>query len=281
MFTLLVVEKRRRGIKGMLGQLRRPRLEEHRTLNIPWRLIRAPAGRKGLDWRRIESLAGRHRARLVSSAEYVPPKDSPVRIARLYDFERILAARAICRVLEGQPHPITIGIIDPNGRCLSAVELLLEQTDCVKIFTRLPHRYEWFARRMLEQRGAPVILCGSPRGMADCRIILLGGLCEGWQSWISSGAVVFSAAGQQFAAGCGVVSDFVPDCPEELEKQIPPGVPAEDLCAALYRLSACRELISIEAGECRMNGRRMGMTELVGLLGHNEEDLAGRQPLRT
>ena len=258
---MLVAEPQKNGLwHRLLGS--KVWLEEHHTLNIPWRLIRAVPGRKGLDWVGIERLAGRHRARLVSSVEYRPPCDSRVEIAELYALDRILAAKTICSLLPENEESETVGVIDPAARCLSAVEILLDKAKCVKVYTQQPHRYEWFARRMLQQKGAPVLLCGSPQSMGNCRMVLLGGKCENWQQWAPPGCVVFSAVGERPFSGISMVSGFVPNCPEELLRKIPAGVPLRDICAALHQLAACRELEDFAVKFCRMDGVGMDMGQL-------------------
>ena len=265
MFTLLVAEQEKLSFwQQLLGS--NVWLEEHHTMDIPWRLIRAVPNRNGLDWNKIERYAGRHRARVVSSVEYRPPSDSCVEIARLYEFKRILAAKAICSVLKERVESESVGVIDPAARCLSAVEILLEQAKCVMVYTKQPHRYEWFARRMLQQKGAAVLMCSNPVVMKDCRMVLLGGACEDWQKWAPDGSAVFSAVGEIPSEGHLLVSGFEPQCPAALRRQIPKGVPPEDICAALYQLAARRELAELSVKLCRVNGVGMDLTQLERML---------------
>lgn len=255
MFTLLVTEERRGGVKGLWDRLfhNRPKLEEHHTLDIPWRLIRAPVGKNGPDWDKIERLAGCHCSRLVSATHHQPPPDSRVKTVRLMAFQRILAARAVCLLLGDEPYHGVVGVIDPRARCLSAVEILLEKVGSVKVYTQLPERYRWFARRMLEQKGAPVVLCDDPKGFDECSCVLLGGLCDDWHNWINESAVVFSAAGEG-AMSENTAYGFEPDCPPKLRQQIPQGVPPADLCSALYQFAACHRLSKLMPQSCRIKG---------------------------
>ena len=258
MFTVLVVEERRRGIGRWLKSCR-PKLEEYHTMNIPWRLIRAPCGAKGPDWKRIERLAGHHRAKLISFTEEVPPPESSVKLVKLYGFERIMAAKVLCRLLPEEKAPQTVGVIDPEGRCLSAVEILLGQAECVMVYTNRPERYEWFARRMLEQKGAPVVLCQNPNMMTPCRAMLLGGECPDWQQWVPQGCMVFSAVGQPRNYKEAVLHSFEPGDGPVLLSGIPKGVAPRLLCAALYELAAMRELAGQEPEFYCLKGQKLSV----------------------
>ncbi len=249
-FTLLVVEQKQ-GI-GALWPGRPVRLENCRTLGVPWQLLRATAGKRGPNWAKIERLAGSRRSRVYAAADCRPPPGSRVVAAHSFALQRLLAAKAMADVL---PQGATVAVVDPQARCLSAVELLLQRAACVLVHTNLPHRYEWFARRMLERSGAPVLLCGSSRAVAGCGTVLVGGLCSQWQQWVPRGAVVFSAVGELQCGQNRVVSSFEPLCPPDLLRQMPPGVPPGELCAALYRLAPCGPLAGLQAGQCRLDGR--------------------------
>ncbi len=261
LFTVLLVEEQRRGV-GCWLKSRRPRLEECRTLDIPWRLIRAPCGAKGPDWKGIERLAGRHKARLLCAEKVAIPSNSAVQTVRLYGFERIMAAKAICHVLQRTETPQTVGVIDPTGRCLSAVEILLEQAGCVMVHTQRPERYEWFARQMLEQKGAPVVLCQNPNMMTCCRAVLLGGECPDWQQWVPRGSVVFSVVGLPENFEGKVLHRFEPKYGPGLFSQIPKGVSPGLLCAGLYELAARRELARLEPKSCVWEGQKTAVENL-------------------
>lgn len=259
MFTLLVVEEQ----KG-LWPVGRATLEEHRTLGVPWRLVRAGAGPRGPNWRKIERLAGRHRGRLISSTRYAPPAGSRVTLIQSHALERLLAARAMLPLLPRCGG--TVGVLDPQARCLSAVEVLLERAECVLVQTDLPHRYEWFARRMLEQRGAPVVLCGSCRAMAQCGLVLVGGKCPNWQQWAPPGTAVFSAVGPLSGGGRPVVCSFAPACPPALLEQLPRDVPPAELCAALYRFAPSPALAALFPESCRLDGRLLPVGQLARVI---------------
>ena len=263
MFTLLVTETPK-GIKGRWPKLfgLRPRLEQHHTLDIPWRLIRAPVGKKGPDWAEISRLAGCHSTRLISSACHRPPNNGPIKLARLTAFQRILAARTICGLLPDYPYSATIGVIDPRARCLSAVEILLEKAGSIMVYTQLPHRYEWFAGRVLEQKGAAVVLCSSAEAFRRCSWVLMGGLCENWQEWVGEGSLVFSAVGDGKENGGEWLWGFEPDCPPRLLQQIPKGVAPADLCSALYQFAARQELAQLKPKCCRANGQLTPIQDL-------------------
>lgn len=261
MFTILLLEKRKGGVGGWLKG-RRPKLEECRTLEVPWRLIRAPCGAKGPNWRGIERLAGRHRTKLITATATEPPRNSSVQVVRLYGLERIMAAKALCRTIKGEKPPQTVGVIDPMGQCLSTVEILLECAGCVMVYTHRPQRYEWFARQMLEQKGAPVVLCQNPGMMSSCRLVLLGGECPDWQRWAPRGSVVFSSVGQPSHWGGKLLHSFDPGYSTELLSQISTGVPTEVVCAALYELAARRELALLEPEHCVWQGHRTTMGQL-------------------
>ena len=261
LFTVLLVEEQKRGV-GRWLKSRRPRLEKCRTLDIPWRLIRAPCGAKGPDWKGIERLAGRHKARLLCAEKVMLPSNSAVQFLSLYGLERIMAAKAICHVLQGEQTPQTVGVIDPTGRGLSAVEILLERAGCVMVHTHRPERYEWFARQMLEQKGAPVVLCQNPDMMACCRAVLLGGACPDWQQWVPRDCVVFSAVEKPELFAGKVLHSFRPGCGPELLSQIPEGVSPGLLCAGLYELAARRELARLEPEGCVWEGQKTAVENL-------------------
>lgn len=288
MFTVLVSETpdKKRGPAALWQRLfpPAPHLELCRTLDVPWRLVRAPLGRRGINWAAVAELAGRHRGRLAMAPQLQPPAGGPVAAFQPLAYQRIMAARALNAALQRLPGPpAAVGVIDPEGCCHQAVELLLERAACVMVYTRAPGRYEWFARRLLEQKGAAVVLCRAPAAMDCCAAVLLGGLCPGWRDFVPPGCVVAGAYRPDGPAGAAAAWGFAPRLPRRLQYQVPPGVPAGVLLPALYELSARRELAALPPAVCVLGGREAELEEFISLAENSPAFLrvGGPSPLDT
>ena len=234
--------------KNPLFRLVRPvRLEEHRTMGVRWRLIRLASAHRH-DWNRVARLAGRHRGRLVMPEGLHPPDGVPVGRVEPLALQRVLAAHCICRVIDaGSP----VGILDPDGVCLSAAEVLLRRAGCVKVCTDRPDRWEFFARQMLQRQGAPVLLCRSPALMEDCAAFLVGGRGE-WSDWLPRNP--FAAAAFEPPPGCSAAWRFQADPPPGTD--LPDGVDPTLLLGALYEFGAQRSLADLQPTACLWQGRR-------------------------
>jgi hypothetical protein len=114
---------------------------------------------------------------------------------------------------------------------------------------------------MLEQKGAAVVLCSDTKTFSACSRVLLGGTCPDWVDWVGKDAQVFSAVGEE-ATSDRLICCFEPECPHQLQSQIPEGVPPSELCSALYQFAACRRLAQLMPKTCRIGGMTVKIEEL-------------------
>lgn len=266
MFTVVLPAVRPAGGAAGLFPFGGMRAEEHRTMGVRWRLIRLGRGRR-INWKRVARLAGRHSRCLVLPQGMVLPPNAPVAAVCLQELQKLLAAKCICRVI---PKGSTVAVLDPDGSCLSAGGELLRQAGCIKVFTHRPHRWEACARRLLQEQGAPVVLCRSPDLLSDCGAVLLGGPCAEWMEALPPG--IFAAAAFAPPRGCSAAWRFRVSLPPGVEGDLPPGVDSTLLAEALYQLGGRRSLQKLQPDACLWQEKHCTMTQL-------ENSVKSRDPL--
>ncbi len=258
MFTALRVEQLPRlggwqGIKRALWPPS-PTITTHHCLGIPWRLISVWPHRGKIPWDKVEILAGAHAKRLLLPSGITPPSGGGIKAFTSLKFRQNLGVNALMGILPQDD--LTIGVVDARGAWIGQVENLVEANHCVKVYTRVMGLYEGFARRILEQYGATVVVCQNPESLRDCGVILLLGedFME-WQRCTHRGCLVISEKSVKVSEFISLVEGFEILPPLWWQETYDCFDPTE-FVGALYEVYRGGELEKMLPDVCRIAGQR-------------------------
>lgn len=264
-----IVNDKRRGIAGELWdriRKRRAEVTKHRVGSCSFYLIKSTPTRRGIHWEEISRLAGRHRTRLVIDPSIPIPSDAFIKRFEPGEFALLLMANTANRAVADsriELYQRTVGLFDPPGRGQKLVLEMVKYFTTVKVYTQAPERYQVFCRQMLEYYGVAVMVSDDPASLKDCVITLsLGASPKGCLPRDCPVLVL----GEGSNSGGIVISHLACDTEQAVLRQLPPGMNPTYFLAALYELGRQRELGSLSAVSCRIDGRAAPAEEIARLV---------------
>lgn len=270
MFAAVILEQPRgSGCWGaLLDKLRppRPQVEERQAGESRFWQITCPISRDGRHWTAIAQAAGRFSTRLVvDPAVELPPGLRRFDPEPFYSRLLLNTARAALVSSGLAPERRTVGLWDEAGEALPLAEPLLDLCPALKVVTSRPEPWRALSDRMLEERGAPIVLCRDEESLADCVLILAP---RGMER-PPAGCPVFSLVD----SGPQTVNHFSCGLPSACAGALPTGMEPVYFLAALYQLGGMTQLGELAASRCRVGGRDAPAGELAALLRRREEKL--------
>lgn len=229
-----------RGILNILTKPK-PQIEAREAYGAAYGAIIAKKPASAADWRKIETLAGRYGDTMLFPEGIVPPP--PLREAVYPRFTRRLILGTAVEIIKRTRMPMyrrIAGLVDENGEYADFLFTLLHHYTTVKVFSRRHELYEAQAERMMEELGAPVILCEDHASLSDCVLVVAP---DGINSSAKLKCPVLGIQGD--AQQCDFITDlrFVPTA--EQARLCPAGIEPHKFFAALYEYGCVESIGSI------------------------------------
>lgn len=226
---------------GILNILNRPkpRAEARKAFGAEYGAIVAAKPISASDWRRIAAIAGRYGDRMLFSEGVSPPP--PLREAECPRFARRLMLGTALEIIKRTRMPMyrrIVGLVDENGDYADFLFKLLHHYTTVKVLSGRRELYEEQAELMMEELGAPVILCEDYDSFSDCVLIVAP---DGVKTDSRLGCPVLGKPGSM-AQGSDFITNlrFVPGA--EQVKLCPDGIEPHKFFAALYEYSGVKDI---------------------------------------
>lgn len=264
MFSVLVRRPGRAGIAGrFLDKIlpRRPSAEWKTAMDVPYLevTIYDPAGVR--SWKRVERLADTLCGKMLLPEEMRETGSPSIRRFDARDrFLPLVVQNTVCLLLEESGAPLyrrTAGLIDPKGIYQGMAVQLLRHSTALRVITEAPERYHRFSEQMIENFGAPVLLCEPDSAMADCAVAAAPGGFSGLPLGLRCPVV-----SSHDETGAGVVlSGLEVAPPVGLSGQIPEGISAAEFLGALFEIGGVQSLGTLAASGGRVGGRSVSLRE--------------------
>lgn len=247
---------------GILGILTKPkaRLETRKVLGAVYGVIIAAEPSRAADWRRVAELAGRYadRVLLPDGIDASPVVSEPA----FPRFERLVLLKTAVELIKQTRMPMyrrVAGLIDEDGRYADFLFPLLHHYTAVKVLTGRPGHYSEEADRMMEELGAPVILCEDYSALTDCALIIAPdgiAFCEKLCCPVLSKKPPKTRQESEFITDLTVIPE------PELAAACPVGIDQHKFLAALYEYCGV-EAASRPAGMVTWRYARAGLGEVA------------------
>lgn len=229
---------------GILNILKKPKphIEVREALGAKYGAIIAAKPNSAADWRGIAALAGRYGDIMLLPQGMVPPP--PLQEAECPRFARRLLLGTAVEIVKRTRMPMyrrIVGLVDENGEYADFLFDLLHHYTTVKVLSGRRALYQAQADRMMEELGAPVILCDDYASFFDCVLVVAP---DGLSTDLRMSCPVLGKSG-----GVKQGSDFitnlryVPDA--EQAKQCPAGIEPHRFFAALYEYGGAAQIGSV------------------------------------
>lgn len=151
----------------------KPRLETRKAMDAVYGVITASGPIHEADWLLIAELAGRYAGRMLIPEGFEPPP--PLKTAEFPNYERRVILETAVEIIRRTRMPMyrrIAGLVDNNGEYASFLFPLLHHYTTVKVLTGKAAAYIPEAERMMEELGAPVVICEDYAALSDCVIII-------------------------------------------------------------------------------------------------------------
>lgn len=162
---------------GVLSLFKKPkaRLEARGILGAVYGVIVAAEPLRAADWRRVTELAGRYADRVLFPDGLEIGNGAPVSEPAFPRFERLVLLKTAVEIIALTRMPMyrrIAGLIDEDGKYADFLFPLLHHYTTVKVLTSQTGLYAEAAARMMDELGAPVILCGDYSALGDCVLVI-------------------------------------------------------------------------------------------------------------
>ncbi|MBR5485369.1 MAG: hypothetical protein IKV41_02540 [Oscillospiraceae bacterium] len=184
-------------------------------------------------------------------------------------FKQRITENTVRKLLEEchhTPHEQRLGIIDADALCLEAAERFVKLCPNIKIVTNHPGIYKVFAREMLEEYGAVIMVSESPETLADRTVIF----CPSDYTWTKTPlcitAPILAADKCSISGSCTVIDNLKPNLPAQFLDNVPTGISPERFAQAVYRKHPdcfLRECIA-KSGTCL--GKQSSIKDISGYI---------------
>ena len=179
MFVCLVVQKQNSAgiFQRLINILTAPKVQAQTmcACGVEYLLIKAESGRKGVNWQKVERLAGSLAEEILAPEDVKLPPSSPLKRYNCTLFNRQVLLRSACELIDRTRMPMyrrILGLVDDTGEYADFLNELLKHYTSVKVVTQATDVYEKAAQDMMEQWGAPVFVGTEPESLAECVLIL-------------------------------------------------------------------------------------------------------------
>lgn len=261
MFVALeAVGAEKSGIFGnILNILTKPkaRLETREAFGAVYGVIVVHLPIRAADWRRIIELAGRYADRMLLPAglEAPPPVSEPL----FSSFERIVMLKTAIEIIARTRMPMyrrIVGLVDETGEYADLLFPLLHHYTAAKVLTGQTSFYLEQAGKIMDELGAPVIVCEDYQSLSDCVFIIA-------PDGISAAQRLACPVLAKKPPGTPQYSDFITDLqvvpPPEAASLCPIGIEPHKFLAALYE---CCGVGAVATSAARMIWR-YGISDLA------------------
>lgn len=150
----------------------KPRIEVREAYGAAYGVI-VTSKPAAADWRKITALAGRYGDTMLFPEGVIPPP--PLCEAGCPRFASRLILGTAVEIIKRTRMPMyrrIAGLVDENGKYADFLFKLLHHYTTVKVLSKRYELYEAQASRMMEELGAPVILCEDYASLSDCVLII-------------------------------------------------------------------------------------------------------------
>lgn len=217
----------------------KPRIEEREAFGAAYGVIIAGKPVSDSDWRKIASLAGRYGDMMLFPEGITPPP--PLREAVFPRFTRRLILGTAIEIVKRTRMPMyrrVAGLVDEKGEYADFLFELLHHYTTVKVFSKQHELYEAEAARMMEELGAPVILCDNQASLSDCVLIIAP---DGMKTRVKPVCPVLGKPGEMSQSG-DFITDlrFIPQA--KGAKLCPNGIEQHKFFAALYEYCGVKDV---------------------------------------
>ncbi len=159
-----------------------------------------------------------------------------------------------------------MGIIDADALCLEAAERFVKLCPNIKIVTNHLEIYKAFAREMLEEYGAVIMVSDSPETLADRTVIF----CPTEYTWtktpLSIAAPILTADKCFISGSCTVIDNLQPNLPAQFLDNVPKGITPSRFAQAVYRKQPDCFLRECVAESGIYMGRQSSLKDISGYI---------------
>ncbi len=266
MFVVITTEEERRGpLARAKDRVTGGNLQSQRKVFLKNYYYHLTVRGARVPWNRVARMVGRGAGRLVAPPELEIP---PVRGLGRYSptlFEGRLTALAAAQALGDAGPPgsgsRTVGLVDEDGLWSWCCRELAPLCGAVRVYTKRPERYEVLSRQLMEDWGASVVLADTLRELESCDFAVSPAPLGVVKLGLPVITVDHSAV-----QGRPTINRLRLDLPRDLLAEVPAGVQPEAFLGAAYELGTQKFPLDFRVAECRVDGRRAGVGEVL-LLG--------------
>lgn len=240
----------------------------NRYLLVTWH-----GGAENLPWGRIAAITDRPRIPTLLPPGATCPPGCPVRAYEPEDFFARLTVKAAFQCLRQLPQAMrhaTVGIVDPQGIAPWACGELAAVCNAVKVFTLRPERYRKQEEWLLEERGLPLLYAAKPAELGDCLLCVAP---------YPTGVIVIPApvitTDRSGIQGNPAVNRLKLSLPQEVREAIPQGIVPERFLGMIFETGFRTPQLDLRVEECRIDGRRAALAELVKIALRERLDIGG------
>ena len=235
-------------------------------MDIPYQKITAVSSVSGApNWRKIATLAGENRKRLILPLGVVPPKDSGVVPYDSSGFRMHMLEESAVWVVDHcklQPYQKMVGLVDTQGVYTSVARRLVKHCAALKVYTQNPDVYLDFSQEIMELYGAPVILCDRPQDFTEC-ILVLSLQTFVWDSPVVFSGPILAVGEQRLQVRHPVVEGFVPSMEAQIKTKIPTDIDPVDFWGGFLEYTGREKMAQAlpRTGNC--NGNLVTLTDIA------------------
>lgn len=225
-----------------------------------WHVVQNLYGDKP-DWELLARVCGPQGQKLLLPKGMSPPKGLGLRLCPLEVYSARMTVRLTCQLLEelgAAARTAAVGVLDMEGGCSGCCEILAERCGTVKAYTGRPEKYAARAEKLMEERGAALVVCDSPEELSDCLICAAP----------SPAGVVrlrcpVVTVEKSLVQGRPTINRPELQLPEAYAAAVPQGIAPEDFFGALELYGSRRPDMALSAAAVRIDGRRVEAGEIM------------------
>lgn len=264
MFVALeTVNAEESGIFGnILNILTKPkaRLETREAFGAVYGVIIAAKPLRTADWRRITELAGRYADRMLlpDGLEAPPPISEPA----FSRFERTVMLKTAVEIIKRTRMPMyrrVVGLVDETGEYADLLFPLLHHYTAAKVLTKKTSLYLGQAEKMMDELGAPVILCDGYQSLSDCVLTIAP---DGISAAQKLACPVLAKKPPQSTQYGDFITDLQVVPAPEAAALCPNGIEPHKFFAALYECCGVEE-VAVPAARMMWRYAKSDLTQVV------------------